>query len=102
MLLLALRTGLRSVDIINLKLEDIHWKCNTIQIVQEKTGTPLILPLLTEVGNAIADYILNGRPPSQQPYIFLRSQAPYQKLSGRSACYGISYKIMKETGLRQG
>ena len=70
MLLLALRTGLRSVDIINLKLADIHWKRNTIEIVQEKTGTPLILPLLTEVGNAIADYILNGRPASPQPYIF--------------------------------
>lgn len=102
MLLLALRTGLRSVDIINLKLADIHWKSNTIEIVQEKTGIPLILPLLTEVGNAIADYILNGRPVSQEPYIFLRSQVPYQKLSGRSACYGISHKIMKETGVRQG
>jgi len=102
MLLLALRTGLRSVDITNLKLEDIHWKSNTIEINQEKTGTPLILPLLTEVGNAIADYILNGRPASQEPYIFLRSQAPHQKLSGRSACYGISHKIMKETGVRQG
>ena len=102
MLLLALRTGLRSVDIINLKLEDIHWKSNTIEIVQEKTGTPLILPLLTDVGNAIADYILNGRPASLQPYIFLRSQAPHKKLSSRSACYGIGHKIMKETGVRQG
>lgn len=102
MLLLALRTGLRSIDIINLKLADIHWKSNTIEIIQEKTGVPLVLPLLTEVGNAIADYILNGRPPSQQPYIFLRSQAPYQRLSGRSTCYGISHKIMKETGIRQG
>lgn len=102
MLLLALRIGLRSVDIINLKLEDIHWKSNTIEIIQEKTGTPLILPLLADVGNAIVDYILNGRPPSQQPYIFLRSQAPYQKLTGRSACYGISHRIMKETGVRQG
>lgn len=76
MFLLALRTGLRSIDIVNLKLGDIQWKSNTIEIVQAKTGTPLVLPLLTDVGNAIADYILNGRPDSQQPYLFLRIQAP--------------------------
>ncbi len=102
MLLLALRTGLRSIDIGNLKLGDIHWKSNTIEIVQKKTDTPLVLPLLTEVGNAIADYILNGRPDSQQPWIFLRTQAPYRKLSERSACYGVSCKVMKEAGIRQG
>ncbi len=102
MLLLALRTGLRSIDIVNLKLGDIQWKSNTIEIVQAKTGVPLVLPLLTDVGNAIADYILNGRPDSQQPYIFLRTQAPYRKLSGHSACYEISCKMMKAAGIRQG
>jgi integrase len=101
MLLLALRTGLRSIDIANLKLGDIQWKRNTIEIVQAKTGAPLVLPLLTDVGNAIADYILNGRPDSQQPYLFLRTQAPYRKLSERSNCYGISRKIMKQAGVRQ-
>jgi integrase len=54
------------------------------------------------VGNAIADYILNGRPDSQQPYIFLRIQAPFQNPTDHSACYGISDKIMKEAGIRQG
>ena len=101
MLLLALRTGLRSIDIISLKLGDIQWKRNTIEIVQAKTGTPLVLPLLTDVGNAIVDYILNGRPDSQQPYLFLHTQAPYRKLSEHSACYGISCKMMKAAGIRQ-
>lgn len=102
MLLLALRTGLRSIDIVNLKLKEIHWKSNTIDIVQEKTDAPLVLPLLTDIGNAIADYILNGRPDSQEPYVFLRAQAPHRRLSGGSACYGISSKMMKEAGIRQG
>jgi site-specific recombinase XerD len=93
MLLLALRTGLRCIDIVNLKLGDIRWKSNTI---------PLVLPLLADVGNVIADYILNGRPASHQPYIFLRTKAPYRKLSGHSACYGISRKMMKAAGIRQG
>jgi integrase len=102
MFLLALRTGLRSIDIVNLKLGDIQWKSNTIEIVQAKTGVPLLLPLLTDVGNAIADYILNGRHDSQQPYLFLRSQAPYRKLSEHSNCYEVSCKMMKEAGIRQG
>ena len=101
MLLLALRNGLRSIDITNLKLSDIHWKSNTIEIVQGKTGASLVLPLLSDVGNAIAEYILNARPDSQLPYIFLQTQAPYQKLSGHSACYGISRKMMKAAGIKQ-
>ena len=101
-LLLALRVGLRCSDIVNLKLGDIRWKSNTIEVMQAKTDAPLILPLLTDVGNAIADYILNGRPDSQQPYIFLRTQAPYRKLAGYSACYAICCKIMKKAGIRQG
>ena len=99
MVLLALWTGLRSMNITDLKLNDIDWRRNTIEIVQAKTGTPLVLPLLADVGNAIADYILNGRPASQEAYIFLRTQAPYRKLSD---CYGISCKIMKQADLRQG
>jgi integrase len=102
MLLLALRTGLRSIDIANLKLGDIEWEKSAIEIVQAKTGAPLVLPLLTDVGNAIADYILNGRPDSQQPNIFLRSQAPYRRLSAHSAGYGVSCKMMKAAGIRQG
>ena len=101
MLLLALRLGLRSSDIINLKRGDIHWNHETIEIVQEKTGTRLVLPLLAEVGNAIADYILNGRPASGLPYVFLRSQAPYQRMSGHANCYGISRKLMHQAGIRQ-
>ena len=99
MALLALRTGLRSIDIANLKLMNIKWKTGTIEIVQEKTGRPLILPLLDEVGNALSDYILNGRPDSKENYIFLRI---HQKLSSHSACYGVSCKIMHDAGIRQG
>ena len=101
MLLLALRTGLRSIDIANLKLGNIYWKNNTIEIIQEKTETHLVLPLLPDVGNAIADYILNGRPDSKDPYLFLRSQAPYQRLYEHSACYDVSHKLMKAAGIRQ-
>lgn len=98
MLLLALRLGLRSIDIINLKLGDINWRKNTIEIMQEKTGNPAILPLLADVGNAIADYIIMGRPKSDCSCLFLRSLSPYRQLSD-SATYYICSKIIDHAGL---
>ena len=42
-----------------------------IHLIQHKTNRELIIPLLPVVGNAIADYILNGRPESDESYVFL-------------------------------
>jgi len=100
MVLLAMRTGLRSIDIINLELSNIDWQNKTITIIQQKNGRPLMLPILADIGNALSDYILNARPPSSLSYVFLRYQAPYTKLS-RSNCYAISCSIMKKAGIRQ-
>ena len=70
-LLTAAKTGLRSIDIVNLRMQDIDWRTNEITITQQKTGQPLMLPLLPDVGNAIADYLLNARPKVQSDRIFL-------------------------------
>lgn len=100
MLLLAMRTGLRSIDIVSLKLDDIKWRTSTIEIIQQKTKSPLVLPLLAEVGNAIADYIMGGRPGSDCNYVFLRSLPPYRQLDC-SSTYKISSKAMKDAGICQ-
>jgi site-specific recombinase XerD len=99
-LLIAARTGLRRGDISNLRLCDIKWKRSTIEITQEKTDNALVLPLLTDVGNAIADYILNERPQSDSPYVFLRHFSPYKKISS-AVCYEISSKVMGKSGIHQ-
>jgi len=81
--LLALRLGLRDCDISNLTFNEIDWISDHIRLIQIKTKGPLVLPLLPDVGNALMDYIINERPQRQDhyPYIFLRKQAPYNKLS---------------------
>ena len=63
---------------LNIKLSDIDWRKSEIHIVQGKTQVPISLPLQKGVGAALADYILNGRPESKSPQIFLRSLAPFQ------------------------
>lgn len=82
-ILLAMKLGLRDSDICNLTFQEIDWWKDKIRLSQKKTGDPLVLPLLLDVGNALMDYILNERPKraDQYPYIFLRKQAPYNKLS---------------------
>ena len=101
MLLLAKHTGLRAIDVVNLKLNDIDWYGKEIRIVQHKTARPLVLPLETNVGNAIAEYILNARPDSDVSTIFLRTKAPYDALvpvNGSSIvkrhakCAGVEWK----------
>jgi len=100
-LLLALRLGLRAGDIVNLKLKNIKWRTNTIEIIQQKTGRALTIPLIADTGNAIIEYLLHGRPESQEPYVFLRSKAPYIKLSGHSSIYHIVSGYMAKAGIRQ-
>lgn len=85
-LMLAANTGLRSVDIIHLRLDDIDWRKNEIRILQHKTGNELTLPLLPDVGNAIANYILHERPVSECWNIFLSTKRPHQKLSNQGIC----------------
>lgn len=79
--LLSFETGLRNVDICNLRLGDVDWKHNVIHIVQSKTQRPLNLPLRSSYGNAMVDYLLNERPDCSEDYFFLSVHAPYVKLN---------------------
>ena len=81
MMLLALRLGVRRSDIHNMKLTDIDWKNDSISFIQQKTKTPITLPLLPDVGNALMDYILNCRPQGSGDAVFIRYYAPHQALT---------------------
>jgi len=62
MVLLAVSTGLRCCDIVALRVDEIDWRRDEIRLVQAKTSRPLVLPLSALAGNAVAEWILNGRP----------------------------------------
>jgi len=69
--LLAAELGIRSGDIIRLKMSDIHWEHDTIEFVQYKTKIFNQLPLLENIKYALIDYLKNGRPESDLEYIFI-------------------------------
>ena len=83
-LLTAAKTGIRSIDIINMRVRDIDWRANEIRITQQKTGKPLMLPLPPDVGNAIADYLLNARPEVQSDKIFQNYTLHHKDLDRKS------------------
>ena len=96
---LAKTTGLRGSDIINLKLTDIDWRLGTISIIQSKTNVKIQLPLLHETGEAIKDYILNGRPSSDCPNVFLRCLAPYTALKSTASLDAVIEKHKKQANI---
>jgi site-specific recombinase XerD len=99
---LALLTGLRAVDILALRLEDIDWQRDVINIIQKKTNEPLVLPLLPAMGNALARYIANDRPTSDSPFVFLSCNAPHQPLKEHASCYAVVRKVFSCAGVRLG
>lgn len=84
MVTLCSRLGLRVSDVANLSFSNINWENNSVNILQYKTGNPLILPLLPIVGNAIIDYLRYARPKSTSDKVFLSCRAPYGELNGSS------------------
>lgn len=85
MLLLGLKMGLRSIDVVNLKLDDVNWTTASIRFVQKKTAVEVNLPMPAEVGNALFRYITEERGLKSTKNIFLSENAP-RKPVGRAVC----------------
>lgn len=97
LLLLAARTGLRPVDLAGLRLGDIDWRQARITLVQHKTGRVLTVPLLADVGDAIADYLLHDHPAGGDEHVFLRSQAPFTALSASDSLHHVAMRAFART-----
>lgn len=97
---LLLETGLRGIDICELKLTDIDWHKDIVLIRQHKTGSPLIVPLRKSYGNLIADYLLHERPDCRSEHVFVRSFAPYEQLTV-GAIWNILSLIDQTAGIRK-
>lgn len=100
MFMIAVVTGMRSIDISELQLSDIDWVAGEIQITQKKTYAPLALPLTHDIGEALRDYILHGRPRSNFGNIFLTSRPPIQPL-GRRGIYSAFNRVREIAGFKK-
>ena len=98
MLLLA-RLGLRAGEVVKLELDDIDWRSAEID-VRGKGSSRGRLPLLADVGDALACYIRHDRPPVDSRRVFIRARAPLQGFKSPSAVTTIVERAIERAGLR--
>ena len=99
-ILLIARLGIRVGDVNNLKFENIDWDKKCLNFIQKKTHTPVCLPLLNDVGWAIIDYIRNGRPNIDSPYIFLTHIPPFKKYADENHLHSTVEKYLSLTDIQ--
>jgi integrase/recombinase XerD len=85
MILMTARLGLRISDLRHLELGDLDWRAKTLTIIQHKTGRPLSLPLLDDVGWAVIDYVRHGRPDTGCAKVFIKHRHPFGAFGGSSS-----------------
>ena len=97
-LLLLARLGLRAGDIVQLRLGDIDWKGAWIH-VSGKGRRQTRLALTQEVGDAVVDYLKEGRPRTDTDTLFVRSRAPFRAFASHCAVSVIVAQAMRRAGV---
>jgi site-specific recombinase XerD len=96
--LLAAELGIRSGDILRLKMSNIHWEHNTIEFVQYKTKFSNQLPLLENIKYALIDYLQSWHPMSDFEYIFIGIKNGGKPLTN-TCIHQIVSKYFKKAGI---
>jgi integrase/recombinase XerD len=99
-LLLLARLGLRAGEIVSLELDDVCWRTAEV-IVRGKGRTVERLPLLRDIGEALAAYLRKDRGVSKSRRIFLRMWAPRIGLKGPAAVGHIVRLALARAGIRR-
>jgi integrase/recombinase XerD len=92
MLLLLATYGLRGIEVQSLRLDDIDWRNDRIRIANRKAGNSTDYPPNAAVGEAIHDYLKEGRPASTHREVFLTAIAPIKPLTCPEP---IAYQVRK-------
>ncbi len=91
-LMLLATYGLRSQEIAALELSALDWPRSRFHVLGRKAGNSTTYPLSAPVGEAIIDYLRNGRPQCEDRHVFVSLTAPFRGLghwaiSGRASMY---------------
>lgn len=74
-IVLLARMGLRAAEVAGLQLDDFDWRAGEV-VVHGKAGRCDRMPVPTEVGEAVAAYLLDARPRVESRTAFLTLVAP--------------------------
>ena len=94
------RLGLRAGEVAALRLSDIDWRAGELRVRGKGRRTDR-MPLPTDVGQEIARYLRDGRPPGiEERAVFVRALAPHQALSA-SGVSSIVVRAADRAGLER-
>ena len=97
-LLLLARLGLRASEVAALELGDLRWRAGEI-VVRGKGLVRDRLPLLPDVGEALALYLTKDRPRGGSPRVFLCRRAPHRGFAHPSTVSTIVARALARAGL---
>ena len=80
-LMLLVAYGLRSGEVRGLRLDDVDWEKETLQVRRPKPGRTHLYPLSSGVGQAILRYVLEVRPSRPDRTLFFSLAAPIRPLT---------------------
>lgn len=98
MLLLMVTYGLRAREVAALTLDDLDWKRDRLHVRERKAEHSTTYPLAPVVGEAIVDYLKNGRPDVQNRLLFWRHLAPRSPLT-QAAVSAMTSKYLHKAGI---
>ena len=64
--------GLRPGEVAALCLDDIDWRCGTLEVCTRKNRRGAVLPLPRVVGQALVDYLSGERPATDERRVFVQ------------------------------
>ncbi|KAA6311903.1 Tyrosine recombinase XerC, partial [termite gut metagenome] len=100
-ILLALRLGIRSGDIVNLKISDIDFQSDVVEFIQGKTHVAQRMEFLPELKGAIHTYLSEGRPDTEHPNLFISTRPPFRAITVM-AVTSLIIRCMKKSGISIG
>lgn len=100
-LLLLSRLGIRAMEAAQLQIDDIDWRTGCVLIRASKNHRERNLPLSEDVGQALVDYLRDGRPQTDSRNIFLEHTAPFRPLQTSSAITKAVKRLLKKTGIER-
>jgi len=95
LLLLLVTYGLRAREVAALTLDSIDWKRERLLVPERKAGHTSVYPLSPVVGEAIINYLKNGRPKTKDRALFFRAMAPYRPLTWAAISQRAAHHLRK-------
>ena len=91
--------GLRIGEVVGLRLDDVDWSGAILSISPGKTRRTAQLPLPSDVGEAIVEYVRNGRPVTTDRHIFVTHHAPRGRALSRNGASSDIRRAFQRAGI---